>query len=43
MFQNSGTAHLQAMSATQELMQKPGAMQEWFERKQMESDGVPED
>jgi predicted small metal-binding protein len=43
MFQNSDAAHLQAMSAMQELMRKPDAMKEWFDTKKKEFDGVPED
>lgn len=43
MFLSSDAAHRQAMSAMKELMQKPGAMQEWFEMKKKEFDGVPED
>jgi hypothetical protein len=43
MFQKSDVAHLQAMSAIQELMQKPDTMKEWFKAKYREFDEVPED
>ena len=43
MFHNGDAAHLQAMSAMQELMQKPEGMKEWFDLKKKEFDGVPED
>lgn len=33
MLQKGDEAHLEAMNEMQELMQKPGAMQEWFENK----------
>ena len=34
--------HLDAMSYMQALMQKPGAMQEWFDGKRSEFDSLPE-
>jgi len=43
MFQKNDEAHLKAMSAMQELMKKPKAMQEWFENKRKEFDTLPED
>jgi len=43
MFQKNDEAHLKAMSAMQELMQKPEAMQEWFENKKNEFDSLPND
>jgi predicted small metal-binding protein len=42
MFQNSDEAHLKAMNAMQDLMQKPEAMSEWFESKRKEFDALPE-
>ena len=42
MFQKNDEAHLKAMSAMQELMQKPKAMQEWFENKRKEFDTLPD-
>ena len=43
MFLKSDAAHLQAMSAMQELMRTPDGMKEWFEAKQREFDGMPEE
>jgi len=43
MFQNKDEAHLKAMNEMQELMQKPGAMKDWFENKKKEFDALPED
>lgn len=43
MFHQKDAAHLQAMSAMQELMQKPEAMQEWFESKKDEFAALPDD
>ncbi len=43
MFQNKDEAHLKAMSAMQELMQKPEEMKNWFENKQKEFDTLSED
>jgi len=42
MFQENDEAHLKAMNEMQELMQKPEAMQEWFEAKRKEFDALPE-
>lgn len=38
MFQQQDQAHLKAMNDMQQLMQKPGEMQTWFENKQKEFD-----
>lgn len=43
MFQQQDAGHLQAMADMQELMQKPEAMQEWFEAKMKEFEALPED
>lgn len=43
MFQTNDEAHLKAMNEIQELMQKPEAMQEWFENKRKEFEALPED
>ena len=40
MFDQKDAAHLVAMAAMQELMQKPNAMQEWFKQ---EFDALPEE
>ena len=40
MFDQKDAAHLLAMVAMQELMQKPNAMQEWFKQ---EFDALPEE
>lgn len=42
MFQQGDEAHLKAMNEMQELMQKPEAMQEWFEYKRKEFDSLPD-
>lgn len=42
MFQKNDSAHMAAMGEMQELMQKPGAMQEWFENKRKEFESLPE-
>ncbi len=42
MFQKNDDAHLKAMSEMQQLMQKPEAMTEWFERKREEFEALPE-
>ena len=42
MFQENDEAHLKAMDAMRELMQKPEAMQEWFEGKRKEFEALPE-
>jgi len=36
MFQKQGEAHLNAMSAIQELMREPEEMEKWFESKRKE-------
>ena len=36
MFQKNDEAHLKAMNEMQQLMQKPEAMEEWFESKRKE-------
>lgn len=43
MFQQNDAAHLEAMNAMQELMQKPGAMEEWFASKKKEFDALADD
>jgi predicted small metal-binding protein len=43
MFKQQDEAHLEAMNAMQELMQKPNAMKEWFDNKKREFDALPED
>jgi len=43
MFQKKDAAHLAAMGRMQELMQKPDAMQAWFEGKRREFDALPDD
>lgn len=43
MFQKKDSAHLEAMNKMQELMQSPGAMQEWFENKRKEFEALPEE
>jgi len=40
MFQQNDAAHLEAMNAMQELMQKPGAMEEWFASKKAAFDAL---
>lgn len=42
MFQKQDAAHLQAMGKMQQLMQSPEAMQQWFNNKRKEFDGLPE-
>lgn len=42
MFQKKDEAHLKAMNDMQQLMQKPEAMQEWFEGKKKEFEELPE-
>ena len=42
MFQKNDDDHLKAMKAMQELMQKPGAMKDWFENKEKEFNALPE-
>lgn len=43
MFQQQDVAHLQAMEKVTLMMQKPLAMQAWFELKKQEFDALPED
>lgn len=43
MLQEKDEAHLKAMSEMKELMQKPDAMNDWFENKKKEFDALPED
>lgn len=43
MFQKKDGAHLKAMNEMQELMKNPGAMKEWFEKKKMEFEALPEE
>ena len=43
MFQQNDGPHLTAMERMKELMQKPEAMKEWFEKKRQEFDDLPED
>lgn len=43
MFQKSDEAHLKTMNGMQELMQKPEAMNDWFENKKKEFEALPED
>lgn len=40
MFQKGDNAHLEAMNKMQEMMQKPNAMQEWFEAKRIEFEAL---
>lgn len=42
MFQKNDEAHLKAITEIQALMQKPGAMQDWFESKKKEFEELPE-
>lgn len=43
MFQKGDAAHMEAMQKMQEMMQTPGAMQEWFENKRKEFEALPEE
>ena len=43
MFDQKDAAHLVAMAAMQELMQKPNAMQEWFMQKMQEFVALPQE
>jgi len=43
MFKNNDEAHLKAMNKMQELMEKPEAMNDWFESKKKEFEALPED
>jgi hypothetical protein len=42
MFQSNDEAHLEAMKQMKELMQTPGAMEEWFEGKRKEFEALPD-
>lgn len=42
MFQKQDKNHLEAMSKIQELMKRPGAMEEWFESKRKEFEALTE-
>ena len=42
MFQKQDESHLEAMNKIQELMKKPGAMEEWLESKRKEFEGLSE-
>jgi len=41
-FKKQDPAHLEAMQAMQQLMQKPEAMQAWYASKQQEFEAMPE-
>lgn len=43
MFEKQDKLHLEAMNRMRELMEKPGAMKDWFASKQREFDALPED
>lgn len=43
MYQKQDADHLEAMQKIQEMMQKPEAMQHWFESKKEEFNALPED
>jgi len=43
MFQKKDEAHLKKMNEMQELMKKPDAMKDWFEKKKKEFEELPED
>jgi hypothetical protein len=43
MHQQQDAPHLEAMQKTQELMQDPAKIQEWFESKQAMFNSLPED
>ena len=42
MFQRNDAAHLEAANKMSELMQTPGAMEEWFESKRKEFQALPD-
>ena len=42
MYKESDEAHLQAMEKIKQLMQTPGALEEWQESKRKEFDALPE-
>ena len=43
MFQQGDEAHLKVMGEMKAMMEKPGAMEEWFEAKRKEFEDHPED
>jgi hypothetical protein len=43
MFQKQDAAHLAIMADMKHLMEKPGAMQEYMDKKRAEFDAIPED
>ena len=43
MFKQGDADHLKAMADMKALMNKPGAMQEWFDARRKEFDNKPED
>ncbi len=43
MFQKGDKEHIKAMEKMTELMQNPGAMDEWFQNKRSEFDSLPKD
>ena len=43
MFQKQDAAHLKVMGEMKALMEKPGAMEEWFANKRKEFDAQPDD
>ncbi len=43
MFKQGDADHLKAMGDIKALMDKPGAMQEWFDARRKEFDNLPED
>jgi predicted small metal-binding protein len=43
MFHARDEAHIKAMDAMRQLMQKPDAMNDWFETKRKEFEATPED
>ena len=43
MFESKDEAHLRAMDEMRALMQKPEAMEKWFESKKKEFEALPED
>lgn len=42
MFQAQDEAHLKVMAEMKEMMQTPGAMEEWFEKKRQEFEALPD-
>jgi len=42
MFQKGDEAHLTAMEEMKELMKSPAAMDDWFQKKRIEFDALPE-